>query len=79
MAALDFRRGLVSLVDLMAAVPSVVYGLFGAVFLQWNALAVLRWLTVNLGWIPFLGVDGFDPHDRSAPTRCSPVRRSSRE
>jgi phosphate transport system permease protein len=57
------KRFWISMVDLMAAVPSVVYGLFGAVFLQWNALAVPRWLAVHLGWIPFLRVDGFDPND----------------
>jgi phosphate transport system permease protein len=59
----SMRRLLVSLVDLMAAVPSVVYGLFGAVFLQWNALDVPRWISVHFGWIPFLKVDGFDAND----------------
>ncbi|WP_033293982.1 phosphate ABC transporter permease subunit PstC [Amycolatopsis jejuensis] len=57
------KRVLISLVDLMAAVPSVVYGLFGAVFLQWNALDVPRWLSVHLGWFPLFKVDGYDAND----------------
>ncbi len=57
------RRALTSLVDLMAAVPSVVYGLFGSVFLQWQGVDIPRWLSVQFGWIPFLGVDGADPND----------------
>ncbi|WP_236788885.1 phosphate ABC transporter permease subunit PstC [Amycolatopsis sp. GM8] len=57
------RRALVSLVDLMAAVPSVVYGLFGAVFLQWNLLDVPRWISTRFGWIPLFTVDGYDPDD----------------
>ncbi|MEV4312605.1 phosphate ABC transporter permease subunit PstC [Actinocrispum sp. NPDC049592] len=58
-----WKRFLVSLVDLMAAVPSVVYGLFGAVYLQWNALDVPRWIAVHFSWLPPLRVDGFDPND----------------
>jgi phosphate transport system permease protein len=57
------KRALVSLVDLLAAVPSVVYGLFGAVFLQWNLLEVPRWLSVHLGWFPLFRVDGYDVND----------------
>ncbi|WAL68352.1 phosphate ABC transporter permease subunit PstC [Amycolatopsis cynarae] len=57
------RRALVSLVDLLAAVPSVVYGLFGAVFLQWNLLELPRWLATHLGWFPLFHVDGYDPGD----------------
>ncbi|MEV0066692.1 MULTISPECIES: phosphate ABC transporter permease subunit PstC [unclassified Amycolatopsis] len=57
------KRVLISLVDLMAAVPSVVYGLFGAVFLQWNLLDVPRWLSVHLGWFPLFTVDGYDAND----------------
>jgi phosphate transport system permease protein len=57
------KRALISLVDLMAAIPSVVYGLFGAVFLQWNALDVPRWLAVHLGWLPPFTVDGYDAND----------------
>lgn len=55
------RRTLVSLVDLMAAVPSVVYGLWGLFFLQSHVIGLSRWLSDWLGWIPFLHVDGARP------------------
>jgi phosphate transport system permease protein len=51
------------MVDLMAAVPSVVYGLWGAFFLQWNILGVSRWISTWFGWIPFLDVESADPRD----------------
>ncbi|XVV04942.1 phosphate ABC transporter permease subunit PstC [Actinosynnema sp. CA-248983] len=57
------KRALTSLIDLMAAVPSVVYGLFGSVFLQWQGVDVPRWLSLQFGWVPFLHVDGVDPAD----------------
>ncbi|MBB5790565.1 phosphate ABC transporter permease subunit PstC [Jiangella mangrovi] len=57
------KQTLISMVDLMAAVPSVVYGLWGAFFLQWNILGLSRWISTWLGWIPFLSVDGADPRD----------------
>ena len=55
------RRAMIALVDLMAAVPSVVYGLWGLFFLQAQAIGVARWLSTWFGWIPFLHVDGADP------------------
>lgn len=48
---------LVSLVDLMAAVPSIVYGIWGLLFLQPHAIYVARWFHQNLGFIPIFGVD----------------------
>lgn len=57
------RRTLTSLVDLMAAVPSVVYGLWGFFFLQNHVTGLARWLSTYLGWIPLLSVDGADPGD----------------
>jgi phosphate transport system permease protein len=41
-----------SVVDLLAAVPSVVYGLWGALFLVPNLVGVSKWLDVWFGWIP---------------------------
>jgi phosphate transport system permease protein len=55
------RSTLVSLVDLMAAVPSVIFGLWGALLLMPHATSVSRWLHQNLGWIPIFRVDT-DPH-----------------
>lgn len=40
------------LVDLLAAVPSVVYGLWGIFFLAPELVPVYRWLDDNLGFIP---------------------------
>lgn len=57
------RTTLIGMVDLMAAVPSVVYGLWGAFFLQWNILGLSRWISTWFGWIPFLSVEGTDPRD----------------
>jgi phosphate transport system permease protein len=64
------KRTLISTVDLMAAVPSVVYGLWGLFLLQPVLLVngpqgegLPRWLSTYFGWIPFLSVDGADPRD----------------
>ncbi|MFJ5640297.1 phosphate ABC transporter permease subunit PstC [Streptomyces sp. NPDC093223] len=57
------RRTLVSTVDLMAAVPSVVYGLWGLFFFQGHVVSLSRWISTYLGWIPLFEVDGADPHD----------------
>ena len=63
MAPLGLRRLLVGLVDLMAAVPSVVYGLWGAFFLQWKVLSLSRWISDWFGWIPVFKVSGVERHD----------------
>jgi phosphate transport system permease protein len=41
------------LVDLLAAVPSIVYGLWGIFVLGPAAVPVMQWLEENLGFIPF--------------------------
>jgi phosphate transport system permease protein len=55
------RGTLVSLIDLMAAVPSIIYGLWGFYLLQPHASAIALWLHQHLGWIPFFRVDA-DPN-----------------
>jgi len=55
------KRTLVSLVDLMAAVPSVVYGLWALLFLQGRVVGVSRWIATWFGWIPLFHVNGADP------------------
>jgi phosphate transport system permease protein len=40
-------------IDLLAAVPSVVFGLWGARSLAVASQPVQRWLDDNLGWLPF--------------------------
>ena len=46
------KQTLVSLVDLMAAVPSVVFGLWGFFFLQGQIIGIARWISTYFGWIP---------------------------
>jgi phosphate transport system permease protein len=55
------KATLVSLVDLMAAVPSIIYGLWGFTLVQPHASAFALWLHQHLGWIPFFRVDA-DPN-----------------
>ena len=57
------RQFLIGLVDLMAAIPSVVYGLWGFFFLQGNITPISRWISSTFGWIPIFAVDGADPQD----------------
>jgi phosphate transport system permease protein len=66
----NFQRLLVSLIDLMAAVPSVVYGLWGAFLLQWRVVSLSRWINDWLGWIPIFKVDGVARH-ATQPTATS--------
>jgi phosphate transport system permease protein len=56
------RSWLVAAVDLMAAVPSVVYGLWGLFFFQGKVIGFARWLSTWFSWIPIFHVHGADPH-----------------
>lgn len=40
------------LIDLLAAIPSVIYGLWGIAVLGPASVPVLEWLSDNVGWIP---------------------------
>jgi phosphate transport system permease protein len=63
------KRSLISIVDLMAAVPSIVYGLWGFYLLRDHVADVSRWINTYLGWIPIFRVQGAHPHDPlSSPT-----------
>lgn len=54
----SLRRPLVTLVDLMAAVPSIIYAMWALFFLQAHLLSVSQWLSVHFGGlVPFLRVD----------------------
>jgi phosphate transport system permease protein len=59
------KRVLVSLVDLMAAVPSVVYGLWAFFFLEGRTVGIARWLSTWFGWIPIFHVNGSNPTNPS--------------
>ncbi len=43
------------LVDLLAAVPSIVFGLWGIIVIRPFLLPLSEWLNTYLGWIPFFG------------------------
>jgi phosphate transport system permease protein len=55
---------LVALVDMMAAVPSIIYGLWGALLLMPHVKYVSRWLNQNLSFIPIFRVNA----DPNSPT-----------
>lgn len=52
------QQWLITLVDLMAAVPSVVFGLWGVFFLQASVIPVAQWISTYFGWIPIFAVSG---------------------
>ena len=56
-----FRNYAIAAIDFMAAVPSIIYGLFGFFFLEGHLQDVARWLHQNLGFIPIFKVD-VDPN-----------------
>lgn len=68
------RGFLVNLVDLMAAVPSVVYGLWGFFLLSNEIIPTARWISSTFGWLPLLGIAGADPND---PLATATVYQSS--
>jgi phosphate transport system permease protein len=55
------RGSMAALVDLMAAIPSIIYGLWGFFLIMPHALYVARWINEYLGWIPLFHVQGGDP------------------
>jgi phosphate transport system permease protein len=55
------RSVLIFLIELLAAIPSVVYGLWGIYVLIPLISPVGSWLHANLGWIPLFGTDASGP------------------
>lgn len=51
-APLGLRRPLIAMIDLMAAIPSIVVALFGLYFLTPRILGFDSWLAHHLGFIP---------------------------
>lgn len=56
------RSTLISLVDLMAAVPSIIWGLWGYFLIMPHAAELAVWLDRTLGWLPFFDVRDADPN-----------------
>jgi phosphate transport system permease protein len=57
------KRPLITLVDLAAAVPSIVYGLWGFWVLQQQVYPVSRWIYTYFGWLPVFNVPRANPRD----------------
>jgi phosphate transport system permease protein len=53
----QLKNTLISAIDLMAAVPSIIYGLWGFFLLQPHAINLARWLSQHFGWLPIFHVD----------------------
>ena len=66
----SFQRLLIAILDLMAAVPSVVFGLWGFYLLQWRVVSLSRWISNWFYWIPLFQVDGVQ-RDAPAPSPTS--------
>ncbi len=56
------RSTLVSLVDLMAAVPSIIWGLWGYFLIMPHAAELSMWLDRHFSWIPIFDVKDADPN-----------------
>lgn len=57
------KRLLTNIIDLMAAIPSVVYGLWGFFWLESALLPIAQWISSTFGWIPLFAVPAFDPNN----------------
>ena len=51
-APIATRKFLQGTVDLLAAVPSILFGLWGFLYLSARIVPLSRWMTTHLGWIP---------------------------
>ncbi len=50
------RRGLIAMIDLAAAIPSIIFGLWAVFELQPNVVGFSTWLSRHLAFIPFFKV-----------------------
>jgi phosphate transport system permease protein len=53
-APLRLRRPLIAVIDLLAAIPSIAFALWGFVYLMPRIIGTDTWLARHLGWVPFL-------------------------
>jgi len=51
------RKWLTGIVDLLAAVPSLLFGIWGFLFLSGQIVPLSKWLTTHFGWIPIFKTD----------------------
>jgi phosphate transport system permease protein len=57
-APAGLRRALIAMIDLMAAIPSILFALWGFFFLMPRFVGTERWASDHLGFLPFLKVPG---------------------
>lgn len=57
-APVRLRRPFVTLVDLLASVPSLIFGLWGAYFMAPRVEGFSQFLSDHLGWIPIFDAEG---------------------
>jgi len=57
-APYHLRGRMIALIDLMAAIPSILYGIWGFFWLMPRFIGTERWISDHLGFIPFLKVPG---------------------
>ena len=46
------QRFLIAVVDLMAAIPSIIYAVWGRAFLMPRVIGTMAWLSHHVGWFP---------------------------
>jgi phosphate transport system permease protein len=51
-APVKLQKVLQGMIDLLAAIPSLLFGLWGFLFLQYQIIPLSTWLEKHLGWIP---------------------------
>ena len=51
-APIGLRKILQALIDVLAAIPSLLFGLWGFLYLQYQIVPLSRWLTTYMGWFP---------------------------
>jgi phosphate transport system permease protein len=54
-APLRLRRALIAVIDLLAAIPSIAFALWGFIFLMPRIIGTDSWLARHLGFIPIFG------------------------
>jgi phosphate transport system permease protein len=57
------QRLLVGVIDLMAAVPSIVFAMWGFVLFQWKVAPFAKWISDWFYWIPIFQVNGVQRTD----------------
>lgn len=55
-----FRSFLISLIDLMASVPSIIYAMWGFLVLQPHMSHIAEWMAVHLSFVPLFHVQSGD-------------------